>query len=577
MSSLLPLSPRYRRTGAIVPILLLFAGASALPGDDAVFLGRIELASPAEPETSSEPGRRSVLSGTPRLAVEAWPALTAKEAIRRLTAPSGAAPEARVEVPADGSFSLALPGGRRWRLVAHATGDSRTPYASKEFTVLAQSGRALLPPVTLEPARTCRWTMSPLSTRPSSRIAGSTRTAMAAHLVLWSLSEASTDPLVWRPSVQVIPSSIDGEFIARLDSSQYGAGVVGGKPGGVLLGSCSEVTYLGQAGDSEASAALLRRDPAIGDRPRPMAAEVRGSPTQIKVISESGYEATAARSWLVEFPRNMPPPSLRGGKRFPFRGFGAPAPLRPFLAGSLAPARWGRDAAGPSRRARTFSVPVDPGVRDSTGASDLAVLAWAPGHVPSQRLLPHGSDPGPHSEIVLRAAGQLRGRVLDAAGRPVEGAVVQIDNLPGYWVAGSVLLLQTTTTADGSYQLTGVPRGDAYHVVASKQDYGSDSASLPPLPPHPVSLRMDLVLQQDHRISGAFADRSGAPINGVELGVTSQRNAASWIGPPSGWPRAASTDSRVIGDERTTAVPQTSGQGELQLIVLRAGRVALGL
>lgn len=478
-----------------------------------------------------------------------------------------------------GSFDLALPGGRRWTLVARATGDSPTAYAPKEFTVLAQTGRAVLPPVTLEPGRTCRWTMSPRSGRVSSRVAGSTQTAKAV-LVLRSLGTAPTDLLVWRPSLQVIPSRADGEFIARLGSGPYGAAIVGGRPGGALPGSCGEIAYLGHAADAEAFAALLRRTPPIRHRPRSTSAEGRGSPTQIRVISESGYEATAARAWLVELPRGMPRPSLRGGKRFPFRGFGSPTPSGFFSAGSLVPTHRDRSVLEPTGNTQTSAAPVDLGAANFTEASDLAVLAWAPGHMPSQRLLPNGSDPEPLPEIKLRTAGQLHGRVFDAAGRPVQGAVVQIADLPGYWVAGSVLLLQTTTTADGSYQLAGVPRGDAYRVVAFKQDYGSDSASLAPLPPHPGSLRKDLVLKRDYRVSGVFTDRSGAPINGVELGVTNRRNAESWIGPPRGWPRGTPTASRLIGDERTDrdgrfaiVLPPTQTKRSLSLVAWEHGHV----
>ena len=534
--------------------VLFFASVTAKAQENAVLLGRVELGELPAHEFALDVGDNA---GAPSQAaaviVEAWPALTSNEIVRQFLDSDGLVPVVRATVAADGWYRLALPSGRRWRLVARRFGDEHFRYPPKEITVLSQPGPALLPLVTLTRGQACKWTLRSAHVSPL-KTGGSNSEDQPIHVVVWPRVGETADPLVWRPAVQVVAARSDGDTVVQLNLGLHDAATVGSMPDALLAPSCGDVTHLGHAVDAEGLAEMISdvesNSPAVGRR-HPSAAEVLTRPGIIRVTSESGFAIQGARAWLLPYrPGSMPRPSQQSYKRFPFRGFGAPSRS----SGPLAPTAI--DVTRASRNTETAGetpkVGPQTALLETVASTEFAVIAWAPGYAPSQRILASVFDRDTGSDIKLRSALRVEGRVLDVAGRPIEGAAVRVEGMPGYWVAGSALLLQSITEADGRYSLSGLPAG-GYSLVAAKKGIGRGSASLPPPSASSAVLRRDIVLRPSYRIFGAFADHSGRPINGVDVGVTSRRNAAAWIGPPSGWPR------------RSTAGGKTDEQGQFQI------------
>ncbi len=475
-------------------MLALFWLTVALPlaADEAVLRGRVL----GLPEAAGEDRAR----------VEAWPVLIADEVVRRLGG-SEVGPEQRVEVGPDGWYTLRLASAERWRLVARGP-EGLDAIVPMEITVLAQRGTVLLPPVRLVPGRRCAWERLPPVPAPSGDLPDGGGSDSPLGIVAWQERAPSTDPLAWRPAVQfLVPDQDDGGAAVvvpvALDAGRFRAAGLQSGAGPNVSATCADLP-LQDAADAAGLVNLLGNGvPAAWtavDGPAP-------------AVSRAGGEA-ALRTWLAGRDRELRRTG-RFANPFPFLGFG-PA------SGALAPPE----------------VIAEPGA--APGMADMAIVGWKPDHLPVQAHL--AAERTGTWPLTLRRAGRLEGRVLDPSGRPVEGAEVRIAGLPGYWVAGSVLLLQTITAADGYYMLSGLPPGDFHQVVAAKGGLGRAGASVLPFTETVVARRQDLVLKHDVRISGVFEDAAGRPIGGVDLGVTSRGNAAIRIGPPAGWPRGGTTN-----------------------------------
>ncbi len=84
---------------------------------------------------------------------------------------------------------------------------------------------------------------------------------------------------------------------------------------------------------------------------------------------------------------------------------------------------------------------------------------------------PETGEPRP-VEAVLRPGGRVSGRVVDRAGRPVEGAGVRVRSTgPGTDPAEHDLPPATRSDADGAFDLRGIPAGPPLALVASRSGY----------------------------------------------------------------------------------------------------------
>lgn len=132
-------------------------------------------------------------------------------------------------------------------------------------------------------------------------------------------------------------------------------------------------------------------------------------------------------------------------------------------------------------------------------AQVLGQSSWAPEGTPLD--LPPG---GRLTEVSfrLRRESVILGRILDPAGRPAVGALVQALRLSAREATlGLVTIGRTTTGADGGYQLSGLPSGE-YYVAATPPGPDAESVVAPTYYPGVASL------DEARRVAVAPGDRA---------------------------------------------------------------------
>jgi hypothetical protein len=158
----------------------------------------------------------------------------------------------------------------------------------------------------------------------------------------------------------------------------------------------------------------------------------------------------------------------------------------------------------------------------------------------------------------------VTGRVLDAAGKAVKGAVVDLVTRPrSPWVAASedgderTLLSQAQSDGDGRFQLdsprTASSRVFEVHVIATAPGYGLGWAELNPDGERPVA---EIRLQPEQVVRARLIDVTGAPAKDVEVvvqGVGRMNDQGKYDGITLGtslprglrvWPRPVKTDDQ---------------------------------
>jgi protocatechuate 3,4-dioxygenase beta subunit len=135
-------------------------------------------------------------------------------------------------------------------------------------------------------------------------------------------------------------------------------------------------------------------------------------------------------------------------------------------------------------------------------------------------------------DVTLIAGASIAGTVRDAAGNPIEGVSVNANSSPV-----SCSYCYTTTLADGSYQINGLPAA-SYRVQFSKyqssyvsQYFGGtasySAATLISVAAGSVLLGKDATLPLGGSISGVVRDSAGQPISGVSVTPSSSSGSSS--------------------------------------------------
>jgi len=227
------------------------------------------------------------------------------------------------------------------------------------------------------------------------------------------------------------------------------------------------------------------------------------------------------------------------------------------------------------------------------------------GKQPTWQGLDHGLHPGEArdvGDIVLKAVVSAVGRVVDAAGQPLEGVRVRAADLPasvlelGFgdlrggdpilvaqsivkvvidqpaWVAAlekTLPFATTTTDAEGLFRLDGVPAEDPT-LVFDQRGFTSTTA-WPQLdaqadPENPVALG-DFVLATGRSVVGGVVDSEGAAVPDVEIRAGSIRKSG-WSSPSLGVLAAAAQSDA----EGAFALGGIHPDGQLVLIGRRSPR-----
>jgi hypothetical protein len=197
------------------------------------------------------------------------------------------------------------------------------------------------------------------------------------------------------------------------------------------------------------------------------------------------------------------------------------------------------------------------------------------------------------SEVGMSLAGTIEGRVLDANGRPVAGAVVYADgatgerhrnriHLPGLFgefpavAALAPRIPSTASLPDGTYRLEGMPVGqplDLFAVAAgwspSAQDLGFQ------IPAGEVLARRDLTLLRDTSVVVRFVGTDGAgTTEAVRAWIVSRLGYLPLFAAPSGVHEAAGLDP---GTQTIVVAPERSALGHRLVDLVEGERTLVEL
>ncbi len=179
-------------------------------------------------------------------------------------------------------------------------------------------------------------------------------------------------------------------------------------------------------------------------------------------------------------------------------------------------------------------------------AGDRVVVARAAGHAPSPVLFAavrEGAETLLEAPLVVRAGESISGRVVDAAGAPLEGA--EISNVP----AGSQAMVRARTGADGSFRLDGLLRREhGLRVHLRPGDLRPAVRTTAVAPASGLLVRVPA----SHPIEGTVDDPSALrPLGTVQVFPLGE---SAGVGePPSPWPEEVA--SVPVTEARTFRTP----------------------
>ncbi len=180
-----------------------------------------------------------------------------------------------------------------------------------------------------------------------------------------------------------------------------------------------------------------------------------------------------------------------------------------------------------------FLIPGAPAAAAGEQRQEWALAAWAPGHLPQNRIVAGPVDM--ELRLELEEAGELFGSVADASGRPVDDAIVSVAQA-AFQIAGALVASSTTTDANGEYRLSMLPHDEHLRAEAVGAGFGtSHGRALLRRDGEPT--RLDFVLQPHFTVRGRVTTPDGKAVQDAELGTLSTVDAVLNNGAPSRWPR----------------------------------------
>lgn len=210
---------------------------------------------------------------------------------------------------------------------------------------------------------------------------------------------------------------------------------------------------------------------------------------------------------------------------------------------------------------------------------DVRVSASKTGYVPLPRDEDWDEAPEGASaitrDVVLQPGPRVRGRVRDAAGRPIAGASVQMMGLPVRELEWHPLYQapRALTAGDGTYELIDVVVGEGQRVVAEHPAYVSAQVALPGIGPGALVDAPDVVMPAPHTRILRAVDEQGMPAAGVRLWVQALDARGAPIERVSlAWPDERGSDAVTdrTGIARTPPLPRAA----LRVIGRRSGYAA---
>ncbi len=216
------------------------------------------------------------------------------------------------------------------------------------------------------------------------------------------------------------------------------------------------------------------------------------------------------------------------------------------------------------------------------------------------QAVPPLDEAGGETQVRLIPRGRVSGVVIDAQGRPVEGATVSIaiDHMGSTYRDRSRCTSRAVSGTDGSFLLEGVSPGQGIAVVAVKAPWRRCRSETFPVEPGGEARDVTVQLLPGAWIRGKVQDPQGRPIPGAVVWATTG-NTTRWSGRSIPWDVPEETASgedgryaiegleertyRVLADregcfrESLPEVSATPGGTEAPPLVLRSGEALSGI
>lgn len=152
----------------------------------------------------------------------------------------------------------------------------------------------------------------------------------------------------------------------------------------------------------------------------------------------------------------------------------------------------------------------------------LDLSADAPGYLRARGLefaVRDDGRPGPTFALVPGVS--VAGRVLDAAGEPVEGAEVsaRVKQAPGNFriELGGPPPPRALSDEDGRYRISALDPGSAWELSADAADYAPAKRAVSGLEPRAALTGVDLKLERGGTVRGRVVDAEGVPLSVAEV------------------------------------------------------------
>lgn len=145
------------------------------------------------------------------------------------------------------------------------------------------------------------------------------------------------------------------------------------------------------------------------------------------------------------------------------------------------------------------------------------LTAEAAGMVATTQVVEFGAAPRePRADLALGTGGRVRGRVLDASGKPLPSARVAIVPAGGFgamsWHRQRVLSQGIPVGADGRFELTGLPEQGQHRVLAAAEGHALGRS-----PQVSDGAAVELALDAMTSVSGRVLDGAGRPVAEAEV------------------------------------------------------------
>jgi len=473
-----------------------------------------------------------------------------------------AEPVMEVTTGADGRYALAAAAGRRWRVIV-----GHPDHAPNTRRLEPLAADRELAPVRLAPGRVIEILVLGPGGAPvtGARVMGHSADTVAEEPWPTSWSAASTDAsgrarlqvedmAPWRFEVVAdglppVVTEHDGDGVAeirleqasrldlalRLASGKPAAEAVVFRPGmGVPLAAADgsgRATLFGRPG----TALLVRALTAGGDA------------VETEVELPLGAGTLERRTLELETPTliAIDVNSAQGGNP---------------VAGAVA---WGSDdlvVHGDAGGRVVLTVPAT--------ATSTSLNVVAPGHLPySEERLPMDVLGGDVFSVTLEPAARFGGRVVNAAGEPLEGVEVEVGPRAGPTVhrfRRPEPQRLAVTGRDGEYSLGPLATGEPLTLVARKPGFSPAGVPVGPLAPFERRGGVEVVLAAGRTVTGTVTDADGRPVAGATVTAARQRPEAR-LGEPA--PAEASATTGPDGGFELRDL----GLGRVDLMILAKG------